>query len=203
MVTIAFGFVVEQGAAEWQGLTGGWNGLSGIPGPALFGADIGEKGIAYLTVVLVVLATAAFALLSGSVWGDAMRAVRDFETAAVSIGLDPILIRTTAFGISAVAAGIAGGVYASISNFISPESFPFFQSILFLLVVMLGGADRVLGPLIGACVVVLLPELLATLGQYRLPLSAYRCWQCSAWRQPGLSASSPACCPGGAGDAAT
>src|SRR5208282_2190693 len=60
------------------------------------------------------------------------------------------------------------GVYASISNFISPESFPFFQSILFLLVVMLGGADRVLGPLIGACVVVLLPELLSTLGQYRL-----------------------------------
>ena len=168
MVTIAFGFVVEQGAAEWQGLTGGWNGLSGIPGPALFGADIGEKGIAYLTVVLVVLATGAFALLSGSVWGDAMRAVRDCETAAVSIGLDPILIRTTAFGISAVAAGIAGGVYASISNFISPELFPFFQSILFLLVVMLGGADRVLGPLLGACVVVLLPELLATLGQYRL-----------------------------------
>src|SRR5208282_6219922 len=110
----------------------------------------------------------AFARLSGSVWGDAMRAVRDSETAAISIGLDPTLVRTTAFGISAVAAGIAGGIYASISNFISPESFPFFQSILFLLVVMLGGADRVLGPLIGACVVVLLPELLSTLGQYRL-----------------------------------
>ena len=47
MVTIAFGFVVEQGAAEWQGLTGGWNGLSGIPGPSVFGADIGERGIAY------------------------------------------------------------------------------------------------------------------------------------------------------------
>ena len=82
-----------------------------------------------------------------------MRAVRDSESASVSIGLDPTLIRTTAFGISAVLAGIAGGVYASISNFISPESFPFFQSILFLLVVMLGGADRLLGPLIGACVV--------------------------------------------------
>ena len=90
------------------------------------------------------------------------------KSASTSIGLDPTLVRTTAFGISAVAAGVAGGVYASISNFISPESFPFFQSILFLLVVMLGGADRVLGPLVGACVVVLLPELLATLGQYRL-----------------------------------
>src|SRR5271169_3805905 len=168
MVTIAFGFVVEQGAAEWQDLTGGWNGLSGIPGPAVFGAEIGEKGIGYLTVALTVLSIAAFSRLSGSPWGNATRAVRDSETAAVSIGLDPTLVRTTAFGISAVAAGIAGGVYASISNFISPESFPFFQSILFLLVVMLGGADRVLGPLLGACVVVLLPELLATLGQYRL-----------------------------------
>jgi branched-chain amino acid transport system ATP-binding protein len=168
MVTIAFGFVVEQSAAEWQGLTGGWNGLSGIAGPSVFGTEIGERGIAYLTLALVVLATAAFAWLSRSVWGNAMRAVRDSESASVSIGLDPTLVRTAAFGISAVAAGLAGGVYASISNFISPESFPFFQSILFLLVVMLGGADRVLGPIVGALVVVLLPELLATLGQYRL-----------------------------------
>ena len=168
MVTIAFGFVVEQGAAEWQNLTGGWNGLSGIPGPTVFGTDIGEKGIGYLTVGITALSAAAFAWLSRSPWGNAMRAVRDSETASVSIGLDPTPIRTMAFGISAAAAGIAGGIYAPLSGFISPESFPFFQSILFLLVVMLGGADRVLGPLIGACVVVLLPELLATLGQYRL-----------------------------------
>ena len=168
MVTIAFGFVIEQGAAEWQDLTGGWNGLSGIPSPTVFGADIGEKGIAYLTVALAALTMAAFARLSNSPWGNAMRAVRDSESASISIGLDPTLIRTTAFGISAVVAGIAGGVYASLSNFISPESFPFFQSIVFLLVVMLGGADWALGPLVGACVVVLLPELLATLGQYRL-----------------------------------
>ena len=168
MVTIAFGFVVEQSAAEWQGVTGGWNGLSGIPGPSVFGTEISERGIAFLTLALVVMATAAFAWLSRSVWGNAMRAVRDSESASVSIGLDPTLVRTAAFGISAVAAGLAGGVYASISNFISPESFPFFQSILFLLVVMLGGADRVLGPIVGTLVVVLLPELLATLGQYRL-----------------------------------
>jgi ABC-type branched-subunit amino acid transport system ATPase component/ABC-type branched-subunit amino acid transport system permease subunit len=168
MVTIAFGFVIEQGAAEWQDLTGGWNGLAGIPSPTVFAADIGEKGIAYFTVALTALAMAAFARLSTSPWGNAMRAVRDSESASISIGLDPTLIRTTAFGISAVVAGIAGGVYASLSNFISPESFPFFQSIVFVLVVMLGGADRALGPLIGAGVVVLLPELLATLGQYRL-----------------------------------
>jgi ABC-type branched-subunit amino acid transport system ATPase component len=59
-------------------------------------------------------------------------------------------------------------VFASISSFISPESFPFFQSILFVLVVMAGGAERVLGPVVGAIIVVLVPELLASLAQYRL-----------------------------------
>ena len=97
-----------------------------------------------------------------------MRAVRDSEVASQSIGLDPTLIRTVAFALSAAVAGLAGGVFAAMSDFISPESFPFFQSILFLLVVMIGGADRVLGPLIGALVVVLLPELLSWLAQYRL-----------------------------------
>ena len=97
-----------------------------------------------------------------------MRAVRDAEVASQSIGLDPTVIRTVAFAISAAVTGLAGGVFAAMSDFISPESFPFFQSILFLLVVMVGGADRVLGPLVGALIVVLLPELLSSLAQYRL-----------------------------------
>jgi ABC-type multidrug transport system fused ATPase/permease subunit len=77
-------------------------------------------------------------------------------------------VRVLAFVLSAVMAGLAGGVFASITGFISPESFPFFQSILFLLVVMIGGADRTLGPLLGALVVVLLPEVLSFLAGYRL-----------------------------------
>jgi branched-chain amino acid transport system ATP-binding protein len=168
MVTIAFGFVVEQGAAEWSGLTGGWNGLSGISAPALFGIEFSDRAIAYLVLALTVLATLLFGQLSVSAWGRAMRAVRDSEIASVSIGLNPIVIRNAAFGISAATAGVAGGVFASVTNFISPDSFPFFQSILFLLVVMVGGIDTVFGPLIGAVIIVLLPEALSTLGQYRL-----------------------------------
>ena len=80
-------------------------------------------------------------------------------TASQSIGLDPILIRTTAFALSAAAAGLAGGLFASISNFISPESFPFFQSILFVLVVMAGGSERMLGPVVGAIIVWLATSL--------------------------------------------
>ena len=168
MVTIAFGFVVEQGAVEWSALTGGWNGLAGIAAPRLFGTDMSERATTYLVLVLMIASLILYALLAASPWGRAMRALRDSEIAAQSIGLDPVLIRTTAFALSAAAAGLAGGAFASISNFISPESFPFFQSILFLLVVMVGGAERVMGPVIGALVVVLLPEALSFLAQYRL-----------------------------------
>ena len=73
-----------------------------------------------------------------------------------------------AFTLSAVIAGLAGAIFASMTNFISPESFPFLQSILFLLVVIIGGTGTVLGPLVGALVVVLLPEFLSALAEYRL-----------------------------------
>ncbi len=168
MVTIAFGFVVEQGAVEWSGLTGGWNGLLGIPPPGVAGYEFTERDTTLLIVALTLLSLWLYARLAASPWGLGMRALRDSEVASQSIGLDPVLIRSAAFVISAVAAGLAGGVFASISSFISPESFPFFQSILFVLVVMAGGSERVLGPLVGAVIVVLLPELLASLAQYRL-----------------------------------
>ncbi len=138
MVTIAFGFVVEQGAVEWSGLTGGWNGLLGIPPPSVFGYEFSERDTTLLIVALTLASLWLYARLAASPWGLGMRALRDSEVASQSIGLDPVLIRSAAFVISAMAAGLAGGVFASISSFISPELFPFFQSILFVLVVMVG-----------------------------------------------------------------
>jgi ABC-type branched-subunit amino acid transport system ATPase component/ABC-type branched-subunit amino acid transport system permease subunit len=168
MVTIAFGFVIEQIAAEWKEVTGGWNGLLNIPPPSFFGYEFSEKATTFLILFFTVASLAFFAWLSRNAWGQAMRAVRDSEIASQSIGLNPIAVRVAAFVLSAMMAGLAGGIFASITAFISPESFPFFQSILFLLVVMIGGADRTLGPLLGAIVVVLLPEVLSFLAQYRL-----------------------------------
>ena len=168
MVTIAFGFVVEQGAAEWKEVTGGWNGIMNIPAPAAFGYAFDERAIALFVVAFTTAALVLFARLKASPWGLAMRAVRDSEIAGQSLGLDLVRIRTMAFALSAVLAGLAGAIFASMTNFISPESFPFFQSILFLLVVMIGGSGTVLGPLFGAVVVVLLPEFLSFLAEYRL-----------------------------------
>jgi ABC-type branched-subunit amino acid transport system ATPase component/ABC-type branched-subunit amino acid transport system permease subunit len=164
MVTIAFGFVVEHAAVEWRDVTGGQNGIMGIIPPG----GIGERGMALASIALAALATAVFWRLSRSRWGGAMRAVKDSEVAAESIGLNPVAIKTAAFTISAVYAGIAGAFFAPLSGFVTPSTFAFSQSILFVLVVMIGGAGSVAGPLVGAAVVVLLPEALAGLAEYRL-----------------------------------
>ena len=168
MVTIAFGFVIEQGAAEWKEVTGGWNGIMFIPLPEAFDYTFIERDVALLVAVLTFGAVALFARLNASAWGKAMRAVRDSELASRSLGLDPVMIRTTAFTLSAAITGLAGAIFASLTQFISPESFPFLQSILFLLVAIIGGIGTVLGPVVGALVVVLLPEFLSALAEYRL-----------------------------------
>ncbi len=168
MITIAFGFVVEQGAAEWKGLTGGWNGIMFIPVPSVMDFEFAEREVALLTTGLTVVAAFLFVRLASSNWGRAMRAVRDSEIASQSLGLNPVTVRTMAFTLSSVIAGMAGAIFASMTNFISPESFPFLQSILFLLVVIIGGSGTVLGPVVGALVVVLLPEFLSALAEYRV-----------------------------------
>ena len=168
MVTIAFGFVIEQSAAEMKSLTGGWNGIMNVPRPTFAGLAMDEFGIGVLALVLLAALLVLFARLRGGTWGLAMRATRDAEVASQSIGLALVTIRTVAFVISAFLAGIAGALFAILGNFVSPESFPFFQSITFLLVVLVGGAGTVLGPVAGAIVVVLLPEVLSFLAEYRL-----------------------------------
>ena len=97
-----------------------------------------------------------------------MVAVRDAEVAAQSIGLNPVIIKTAAFALSAAFTGLAGAIFAPLFMFVAPDSFPFSQSILFLLAVVLGGAGWVLGPVVGATISVIGPELLSGLAEYRL-----------------------------------
>jgi ABC-type branched-subunit amino acid transport system ATPase component/ABC-type branched-subunit amino acid transport system permease subunit len=168
MITIAFGFIVEHAIVEARDLTGGQNGIMGIAAPVLGSFAQGERAAAMLAVLTAGVALAGFAMLSRGGWGAAMRAVRDSDTAAESIGLDPLRIKTVAFAISAFCAGAAGGLFAPLSGFVTPHTFGFGQSILFVLVVMIGGAGSVAGPLVGALVVGLLPELLSQFEEYRL-----------------------------------
>jgi branched-chain amino acid transport system ATP-binding protein len=162
MVTIAFGFIVESVSVEWRDLTGGASGLIGIPAP------FGTGGTALLACGFCALGLASFHVFARSPLGLAMQATASAPAAARSIGIGPLPVRTAAFVLAAVAAGLAGGLQAALTGFIAPSSFPFSQSILFLLVVVVGGSGRTLGPLLGSAVVVLLPEMLAGLAEYRL-----------------------------------
>jgi ABC-type branched-subunit amino acid transport system ATPase component/ABC-type branched-subunit amino acid transport system permease subunit len=168
MVTIAFGFIVEHGAVEWRALTGGANGLLSIPAPAVWGYLFNERDVGLLIISLTAIVMVLFWQFSTSPWGYALLAIRDAEVAAQSLGFRPVVLRTTAFTLSAVVAGLAGALFAVLTGFISPSTFSFFQSILFLLVVIIGGVGTVCGPLLGATLVVLLPEYLSGLAEYRL-----------------------------------
>lgn len=168
MMTIAFAFIVEHGAIEWRDVTGGQNGLMGFPSPEAFGRMFFEVEIAILSVCLAGAAMVFYFLLARGRWGLAMRAVTDSEVAAQSLGIDPLRVKTMAFILSAALAAMAGGLFTPLQGFISPGSFPFFQSILFVLAVVVGGSGTLLGPVIGVLVTVLLPELLSSLTEYRL-----------------------------------
>jgi branched-chain amino acid transport system ATP-binding protein len=167
MVTIAFGFIIENSAIEWRSLTGGANGIVNIPPPVVAGHAFSLREIALCTVVLAMVMLLAFRRLDRSPWGRAMRAVRASEVASQCLGLNPVAVRIVAFALSALAAGLAGAFFAPLSAFVSPSGFTFAQSILYLLAVIVGGAGTTLGPLVGAAIVVLLPQLLAGLAEYQ------------------------------------
>ncbi len=168
MVTIAFGIIVEHGLIEWDALTGGFGGIADIPRPRLPGLPLTLPRY-YYVVGLAVLASLALARnLDRSPWGRALRAVRDGELAAESLGLNPYRVRTTAFTLGAAFAAVGGCLYAFLAGFVSPDSFTLQTSILFLLIVLFGGLGQVLGPVVGSVVLIVLPELLHRFSDYRL-----------------------------------
>ncbi|HWV54203.1 branched-chain amino acid ABC transporter ATP-binding protein/permease [Pseudorhodoplanes sp.] len=168
MVTIAFAFIVEHSTIEWRSLTGGQNGLMGIVPPSIGSHTFTERDIAIMAVLCAGLAMAFFHRLASSAWGKGMLAVRDAEIAARSIGLNPVIVKTVSFALSAVLTGLAGAMFAPLLMFVAPSNFPFSQSILFLLAVIVGGAGWTLGPVVGAAISVVLPEMLSGLAEYRL-----------------------------------
>ncbi|HWK01617.1 MAG TPA: branched-chain amino acid ABC transporter ATP-binding protein/permease [Xanthobacteraceae bacterium] len=168
MVTIAFGLIVEHSLIELRDLTGGQNGLMGFTGPSIGGFVFTEREMALLAIVLAGLSLWFFDRLAKSGWGRAMIAVRDAEIAARSVALHPLSVKVAAFAISAALTGLAGGLYAPLMGYIAPSSFMFSQSIIFLFAVIVGGVGWTLGPVFGALVTVMLPELLSSFAEYRL-----------------------------------
>lgn len=161
MATLGFNAILSVLFTELVSLTGGPNGLSGIPPVNLFGLTLDTPArffwLAWGAALVVMLLIAA---LLASRAGRALRAVAGSEIAADSMGIDPFRSKLGAFMASAVCAGLAGALYAHFNQFASPETFSFGASVLLVVMVAIGGWGRYWGPLFGAVVFTAAPELL-------------------------------------------
>ena len=168
IATLSFGFIVEEGFARWDSVTGGSKGLPVQP-PSLFGwkLDNGES-LYYLCLVLAVLCTLVILNLLRSSTGRAFVAIRDSEVSAQSMGVHLARYKTLSFALSAAMTGIAGGLYAHKMQYISPDQFGLLQSIELLLLIVVGGLGSVHGAVFGAVFLISMPQLIA-LGKDFLP----------------------------------
>ncbi len=157
MVSISFQQILQLVATNWIGLTGGPDGVSGIPRPALLSDGHGYLGLCLVVLVLVLLFVWR---LKASRLGRAMMAVRDNEIAAGTGGINAFLVKVLAFGISAALGGLGGGLFAGAFAYVSPDQFGFDASIVLLTMALLGGVESPFGALLGTVVLVLLPEWL-------------------------------------------
>jgi branched-chain amino acid transport system permease protein len=170
---------------EW--LTGGTFGISGIPRPTLFGLSLdGSLAYFYLTYASTVVLALAVAWLLRSPWGRAFAALRDNPIRAESLGVNLTAYTQLAFAIGASCAGIAGAYFAALVQFIEPGPFHLTGSLMLLLMVIVGGAGRFFGPMLGAAIVVLLPEWLRFLKDWYLVMFGLAVVALMVWLPGGL-----------------
>ncbi len=168
MVTIAFGWVIWKILQEWVSVTGGDLGISSIPKPQIGPLRLDTGSFYYVVLVFFLAALALQYRLIQSPFGMRLRAVKHSELAVASVGIDVYRLKVVVFVISAAFAGFGGTLFAHQQNYISPDNFQFFSSVFFLLAVLFGGGGTMFGPVVGAAVLMLLPEMLHDFDKYRL-----------------------------------
>mgnify|MGYP001181844196 CR=1 FL=1 len=169
MATLGFNVIMSVLFVELRDLTGGPNGLVGVPSLSLFGWEIGADIRFYLFAWLVVgLMMLLILNLLHSRMGRALRALSTSELAAKANGIDVHAVKLGVFVLSAVMAGIAGFLYVHLNNFASPENFDFVASVMLLVVVALGGTGTYWGPFFGALLHVVLPEALRAFSDFEI-----------------------------------
>jgi branched-chain amino acid transport system permease protein len=172
IVTLGFGEIVRLVLENWSDFSNGPSGIANIPRPGLFGLEPGLRGatlyLYYIALALAGLAALVVARLRDSRIGRAWMALREDETAAEAMGIDRTRTKLAALALGAGFAGVAGVLFAARTTFINPASFTFLESAMVLAIVVLGGPGSVVGVVIAALVLVLLPEYLRPLAQYRM-----------------------------------
>ena len=161
LATLGFQIITFRLLYNWIDLTGGPNGIPGIPAPRLFGLDLSTSMRYFWAAAAMAAAVAGLSfLLVRSPFGRLMQAVRDDEVAARSLGKNPAAIRLVTFVFAACLAATAGAFFAGYARYIDPTSFSIMESIFMISIVAIGGAGSIGGPVVGAAVLVLLPECL-------------------------------------------
>ncbi len=161
MVSLAVQSLVYTILYNWTGLTNGPFGITGIPRPEILGLKFDSLyAIFDLATVLTVFCILIMALLLNSPWGRLLKAMRDDELAARSLGKNTRLIKLQGFSLACAFVAVAGGVYATYISYIDPTSFTLDESILMLSMIIVGGTGNIRGPLVGAAVLIAIPEIL-------------------------------------------
>ena len=161
IATLAFAFIVEHVIGHWKSLTGGHGGIE-VPDPVMFGAKLGGVTPFYYVclALLVVTILGAANLLRGRI-GRAWRALRDSETAALSMGINVALYKTLAFGLSAAVCGLAGALLPHRAGYLTPDTYNLLLSMQLLLAVVIGGLGSLHGALFGAVLIGLMPTAIS------------------------------------------
>ena len=166
MVTLAFGTIIQILINEMTFLTEGPLGIK-VPKPALFGMKFTENGFYWMVLVLMAVSALVVSRILRSQLGRAFEALRGSPVASDCMGVSVYRYKVYAFVVSAGLAGLAGCLYAYSEQYISPNTYNFELTVLFLLAVIMGGRKSRLGSILGAAIIVVLPKLLDDLGLFR------------------------------------
>lgn len=172
IVTLGFGEIIRLILENWNEFSFGPSGIANIPRPALFGLELGVKGatvyLYYLMVVLAMITIFIVNRLQNSRLGRAWLALREDEVACQAMGIDKTKTKLTAFALGATWAGFGGVIFAAKTTFINPASFTFLESAIILSIVVLGGMGSIVGVILGAFILILLPEYLRAFADFRM-----------------------------------
>jgi branched-chain amino acid transport system permease protein len=169
LATIGFGEIVRLVEINWIRVTNGPMGISGINGANLFGFEFGKTAFCYYALIVLGLELLIIANTVNSRIGRAWRTIKGDEIAANSIGINTTRYKILAFAMSAMFAGVAGTLYAHYFTFVSP-SFTMSDSYTMLSMVIIGGAGTLQGPIIGAIILAIMPEIFRFADIYRMIL---------------------------------
>jgi branched-chain amino acid transport system permease protein len=185
IATLGFGEVVRVAFINWESLTGGAVGIAAIPqmGRVVMArlqeagfspASIGLRNNVFISLTVFLILAAAAGLLVAffhrqdhSRIGRAFRAIRTDESAAEAAGIDTTYYKVLAFAQGAMISGFAGALYAHATSYISPADFTYHRAVEILVFAVFGGSERLLGPVLGATVLTVIPELLRFISDYR------------------------------------